>query len=147
MTEAAPETPTETPTVPVEPTPDETALDRARRLREEERRLSALADYSSHLATVRELKRMTDTKAWQELVRWITNQIDGHAKAVLDAEKPREVVQHQEGVKILRSFLEKAEQPVNALNEFIHATPLFSGEMKVRAEWNPTLGRVELRDI
>lgn len=144
MSEAPqPDAPTETP----EPTPDETALERAKRLRDEERRQSALADYSSHLATVRELKRMTDTKAWQELVRWITNQIDAHAKAVLDAEKPREVVQHQEGVKILRSFLAKAEQPVNALNEFIHAMPLFSGEMRVRAEWNETLGRVELRDL
>ncbi len=102
------------------------------------------ADYADLLREVRDMKELTDTKAWQRLHRNIRAKISAHADAVLDAEKPREVVQHQEGVKILREVLAYPKAPVDLLTEFIKATPLFARMMPVRAEWNEALGKIEL---
>lgn len=109
-------------------------------------RKQAMSDYDDYLARVMELKSMTDTKSWQRMFGEIMSAIDRHGKSVLVAEKNRDVIRHQEGVKILRGVIAKVREPVDELNNFIHNMPLFSAQMKTRASWNEALGRVELND-
>ena len=63
---------------------------------------------------------------------------------MLDAEQTRVIIQHQEGVKILRGLLINVAAPVEELKHFINAMPLFSQDMRERADWNAALGRVEV---
>jgi len=113
---------------------------------EQEKQL-ALTDYDKLLRDVTEMKTMTDTAAWQRLYASLRRKIAAHAEDVLEAEKPREVVQHQEGVKILRDVCAWPAAPVQALKDFVKGYPLFAGEMNVRAEWNEVLGRIDLTEI
>jgi len=116
-------------------------------LAKEKERKQAKTDYQKHLDAVMELKTMTDTPAWQAYYRMIQNEIKRHGEAVLNAEKSREVIAHQEGVKVLRSLIRRVKAPIDSLDSFIRAMPLFVGDMKMRAEWNAALGKVELRTV
>lgn len=104
-------------------------------------------DYEKRLADVMLLKAMTDTQAWQDFYRQIQSAIAEHGRAVLTAEKTREIIQHQEGVKILRAQLEMLSGPVRALNSFCNDMPLFAQDFKTRAVWNEGQGIVELRTV
>jgi hypothetical protein len=127
-------------------TPEEKQADDQKKV-EEERKRKALTDYEKHLEAVMSLKAMTDTPAWQEHYRHMRARIEAHGQEVLNAEKTREVVQHQEGAKILRALIERVKGPVGDLNHYINAMPLFVSSMPIRAEWNGALGTVELREI
>ena len=111
------------------------------------RRAQALTGYEKRVEQIRDLQRMTDTEAWQQYYFDVQTQITKHGDAVLNAEQTREVIHHQEGVKILRWMIEKIREPVDDLNKFITSYPLFAGEMKIRAEWNASLGTVDIREI
>ena len=113
----------------------------------EQEKKQAMTDYEKHLEAVREMKAMTDTDAWKALYRSVIGEIDGHAKDILDAEKPREVVQHQEGVKILRSLIRRVREPVGAFRHFLTSMPLLVGRVRVRSEFNEALGTIELKEI
>ena len=106
---------------------------------------AALGDYHKRLEKVREFKAMTDTTAWQSYYSGLLNRIEKHGQMVLDAEQTRDVVRHQEGVKIIRSILEEVEQVVKDLNSYVNAQPLFAPLMHTRAEWNAALCKIELR--
>ena len=93
------------------------------------------------------LKAMTDSAHWAGVHSRIQRQIAIPAEAVLDAEKPREVIAHQEGVKVMRRFLAELQEPVNELQTFINARPLFAPVFPSRAQWNVALGRVEIKSI
>ncbi len=113
----------------------------------EQEKQKAILDYTTMLDDVRIMKAMTDTQAWQKFVRDIHNKIRVHAAALLDAEKPREVVEHQMGVKTLREMLNYPACPVDTLNHFVNNMPLFAQEMPVRARYNRDLGTIELTDV
>lgn len=104
-------------------------------------------DYEIRLAAVVRLKEMTDTQAWQDLHRSIQTMIQVHAREVLEAEKNREVILHQQGVKILRTVLKQVRIPVDNLNDYITAMPLMSSQMGTRARWIDELGQVELYEV
>ena len=114
---------------------------------EEQKRKQAMVDYDSHLEDVTALKAMTDTAAWKRFYAGMKADIARHGEDVLDAEKPRDVVKHQEGVKLLRGLISRVQTPVDELNLYAHSMPLFSPEMKIRAQWNDALGQVELKGI
>jgi hypothetical protein len=107
----------------------------------------AKSDYEKMLSQVMDLKEMTQTEAWQRNYRWLKMQVKKHADDILDAEKPRDVVRHQEGVKLIKEILESVKGPVEEMNEFISKMPLFSGSFKVRAAWNDDLGIVQLTEV
>jgi hypothetical protein len=111
------------------------------------KRAKSLTDYERRLRDVEKLKEMTDTEAWQDFYRSIQQSIDAHGAAVLDAEKSREVIRHQEGVKILRGLIESVQECIAELNRFVTACPLFVQDMPLRATWNETLGTVELKRV
>lgn len=111
----------------------------------EDKRQAALGDYRKRLERVKETKEMTDTAAWQAFYGRLQNRIEKHGQQVLDAEQTRDVVRHQEGVKIIRSVIEEIEQVVHDLNGYVNAQPLFAPQMKTRADWNAALGKIELR--
>ena len=113
----------------------------------EEEKKRALSDYEEHLNEVLRAKEMTDTAAWQEFYRRLQQDIKRHGEDVLDAEKPREVVHHQEGVKLLRALIQRVADPVGKLDGFIQGMPLFAHQFKTRATWNQALGKVELHEI
>ncbi len=114
---------------------------------EAQKRLQEKTDYERLLEKVLEVKTMTDTPAWQSFYRGTQRRIEAHGLAVLNAEKNREVIQHQEGVKILRTLIEEVAAPVRDLQEFINRTPLFAKDAHTLAEFNVALGKVELRAV
>ena len=111
-----------------------------------ERERAALTDYQKAVDDVLRVKAMTDTDAWKTFYVEIQKQIRRHSIDILDAEKPRDVVRHQEGVKILRGLIGSVREPVGKLNGYIASMPLFSAQMRTRAEWNDALGIVELTE-
>jgi hypothetical protein len=121
---------------PAEPAPDEKAS-----------RKEAMSDYQKRLDAVLALKTMTDCPCWQAFHSRIQKDIAGHGMAVLDAEKPRDVVKHQEGVKILKEIISGVRAPVDALTELVNEMPLYSNGMRTRAAWNVALGRVMITEI
>lgn len=123
---------------------DEAKIEKARKKLDAENKKKAFADYHDRLKKVEDLKAMTDTPAWQALYAEIMADIEKHAKDVLDVEKPREVVRHQEGVKILRGLIHRIRIKVDGLNNFVNNTPLFAPAEVVRANFNEALGTVEL---
>ncbi len=122
----------------------EAKAEKERKRVEAEERKNAVSGYQERLTRVHELKAMTDTKRWQKFYAGIQKDIERHAREVLDAEKTRDVLRHQEGVKILRAILDNVSAPVGELQSYINDMPLFAQGMKTRAKWNAGVGIVEL---
>jgi len=108
-------------------------------------RQQALTEYEKHMDEVNATKVMTDTAAWQKFYRKVMADIETHGQEVLTAEKTRDIVCHQEGVKILKAMVAGVSRPVHELDRFIASMPLFVQSMKIRATWNKALGKVELK--
>lgn len=123
---------------------DRKRQEREAKAAEKRKKEQANKDYKGHLTTVEELKEMTDTTAWKKFHTNLQRRIDGAAKAILDAEKPRDVIRCQESVKLIRAIIAEARTPVDALDSFCNAMPLFAQNFSVRAAWNDGLGIVEL---
>lgn len=105
----------------------------------------ALSDYEKHLKAVKDLKEMTDTASWREFHSRIQKQLAQHGRDVLDAEKTRDIIRHQEGVKILKEIIAEVCEPVTKLQGYVRDMPLFAKDFKDLAEWNTALGQVEMR--
>jgi hypothetical protein len=105
----------------------------------------AKESYESLMASVMELQALTDMPAWRKLYANVQSKIKMHGSMVLDAEKTRDIIQHQEGVKVLRGFIADVRRPVDDLVNFCNSMPLFGGEFHTRAQWNEALGTVELK--
>lgn len=135
-----------------EPTPAEPTLGVGKAIPSEPKipaaeKQRALTDYEKQLQRVLALKSMTDCEEWQRVHRWVKTQIQKHASEILDAEKSREVVQHQEGVKILRDILETVKSPVAEFQAFCNGMNLFASQFRTRATWNDDLGIVQLTEV
>ena len=122
----------------------EAKIEKERKELEAQKKKQAHADYDERLKIVRQLKQMTDTPAWQIFYIGIQGRIKTHGLLVLDAEKTRDVIQHQEGVKILKGLIQNVRQPVEDLNGFVNNMPLFAPSEVARANFNEALGTVEL---
>lgn len=114
---------------------------------EENKKKVARKDYEDHLESVNELKEMTDTKAWQKFYANLQRAIAKAGRSVLDAEKTRDIIKFQESVKIIRQIIAKVKEPVNEMNTFCTAAPLFVQQFPVRAGFNDATGKVELSGI
>jgi hypothetical protein len=90
---------------------------------------------------------MTDTAAWQDFYRHIQAEITKHGVEILDAEKTREIVQHQEGVKVLKALVSVVRKPVDDLTHLINSMTLFRPVIHTAAEFNTALGRIDLKRI
>jgi len=132
--------------MPAAATPEEVQEPEADTNAEADRK-RVLGDYEKALAKVNALKSMTDTEAWRQYYRGILQRIDLHGRDVLDAEKPRDVIHHQEGVKILRQLIDEVRGPVEALNAYVREMPLFALEFHTAAEWNGPLGIVVMKSM
>lgn len=113
---------------------------------ERQKREKALMDYDDRLYRVIKAKQMTDTPAWQAFYAYGQKIIAQASKDILNAEKPREVVQCQEKVKVVREFFANVKQSVDDLNTFCHEMPLFARDFKTRASRNEGLGRIEISE-
>lgn len=113
--------------------------------REEAERLRSKSRFESLLAEVLELKAMTDTPAWQKVYARLQDRIKGHGQEVLNAEKTRDIIAHQEGVKRFREFIADLQAPVGALRNYVTEMTLFAAEFHTRARWSEALGQVELK--
>jgi hypothetical protein len=103
-------------------------------------------DYERALAKVMEAKAMTDTPAWRELYKWMQAEVEKHKNMLLDVQKPTEIAEHQQGVKVVRALIEKVQAPVDDMRQML-SEPLFSRECHTRATWNEPLGRIELVQV
>lgn len=106
----------------------------------------ALDDYEKRLKEVLDLKAMTDTTAWENYWSSLQNRLKRHGVLILDAEKPREVVEHQMGVEVIRELMSLCRTPVDNLNAYIREMPLYSKQMQTRADFNDILGKVILSE-
>ena len=113
--------------------------------KDEEKKASS--DYGQRLADVKKMKEMTDTDAFQEFYSGLKLKVETHAELILTSEKSREVIAHQEGVKVIRDIMASFSKPVKALNAFVSNMPLFSALFPIRAEWNEALGKIILKEI
>lgn len=111
------------------------------------RKKDAMTDYNRLLDEVRAMKIMTDTKAWQDHYAYMKKQMAEHGKAILVDEKTRDMVRHQEAVKIYQDLIAHAQGPIDRLDQFINEMTLFSSGMTERAEWNAGTGRVDIKVI
>lgn len=120
------------------------ALENAEAAAEQEK---AMSDYDRHLGRVKVVAEMTDTEGWGAFyahARWGQRQ---SLEALKDAEKPREVVQHQQAIKAVEMLMTAVARPCRELSSFIESMPLFASGMKTRAEFDQKTGRVILRTI
>lgn len=111
---------------------------------EERKKKQAHEDYKGHLANVETLKTMTDTSAWKTFYVGLKRRIDAASRDILDVEKSRDVVRCQETVKVIRAIIKDARTPVDNMNSFCNAMPLFAQGFSTRASWNDGIGTVEL---
>lgn len=105
-------------------------------------RSRAKADYKRLLQDVEELEVMTKTPSWAAFYGYLRERITRHGRDILHAEKTRDIIGHQEGVKILESILEHLSGPVEELRAFIKGMPLFTAEFPKTAHWDESLGVV-----
>ena len=89
---------------------------------------NAVSDYRRLMGEVVLLKTISDTLAWRKLYSWIRREIANHSALLLTAEKTREIIQHQEGVKILEALIHEIRRPVTALHDFQKKMPLFDAK-------------------
>lgn len=110
----------------------------------ENKKAKACADYEDKLAKVMSLKDMTDSKAWRWIYDELLNARKLHEQQILTEDKTREMIRHQEAIKMINGMFLKAQQPINELNDYCVSMPLFSSEFHTRAQWNSGNGTVEL---
>lgn len=108
---------------------------------------AALSDYEGRFANVLKLKQLTDTDAWRQLFKSMGKQIAGHAESLLDHTLgTKDVIYHQQGVRVLRDLLTQIRAPMDALTSFASDMPLFAQDaVKQHATWNAKTGCVELQ--
>jgi hypothetical protein len=114
---------------------------------QEAKEAQARTDYEGYLDDVLALKKMTDTAAWRAFYSVLRRMETQHGRDVLNAEKAREIVRHQEGVKLVREIVKRVQQPVENLSNFCNSAPLFASLFDVRAAWNEAIGIVELSQV
>jgi Skp family chaperone for outer membrane proteins len=114
---------------------------------EDQKKQAALTDYEKRLANVKKLKKLTDTEAWQQLYKSMQKTIANHAESLLDHKlTSKDVIYHQQGVRVLRDLLNRMRAPMDALASFEKDMPLFApGEIKEHATWDGKTGRVILK--
>jgi len=127
--------------------PEQETSDATAAAEQEHKEAQARTDYEGYLNDVLSLKTMTDTEAWRSFYSVLRRMETQHGRDVLNAEKAREIVRHQEGVKLIREIIKRVQQPVDNLSNFCNSAPLFASLFDVRAAWNEALGTVELSRV
>ncbi len=87
---------------------------------------------------------MTDTEAWKELYQKMQNLKIKHSKLILSEDKTREMIRHQEFIKIIDEISDLLKQPIENLNDYCNNMPLFQELFSHHANFNSTLGIVEI---
>ena len=101
-----------------------------------------LTHYQKLLKLAEDMQQMTETRAWRRLYTYMMDQVASHAEAILDAEKVREVIHHQEAVKVLRDLLRTVRAPIKSVNDYVKECPLFVGANRVTVKWDAKAGTV-----
>jgi hypothetical protein len=110
---------------------------------EEQKRAKAGQEYDKLLSGVHALNEMADTEAWKRFYNDLIADRTRHEQDILTEEKTRDMVRHQECIKIINGIIKKVQKPIADLNAYCVAMPLFSAEFHTRAQWNAALGTVE----
>lgn len=110
----------------------------------DKKKARAKDEYEERLTKVRALKEMTDTKAWLRYYDSLIGARKYHEQAILTEEKTRAMVAHQEAIKFINETIKKIQEPIDELNGYCSAMPLFGSSFHTRAQWNPAIGTVEL---
>jgi hypothetical protein len=100
--------------------------------------------YEKLLTQVQDLSAMCETDTWKRYYAELRAMRQEHARQILTEEKTRQMVAHQEAIKIIDAICEYVAQPVSKLQDLCVAMPLFASEYHTRAQWNMQLGRVDL---
>jgi hypothetical protein len=114
--------------------------------KEEIERERITSEYEDKLRPVLELNTLTSTPGWRRFYDRLVSRRKDHEISILTEEQTRRMVAHQEAIKFIQGLLCEPKQPIEDLNAYCSAMPLFATEFHTRAQWNPGLGTVELRE-
>jgi hypothetical protein len=106
----------------------------------------AIESYEKLLADVQDLSDMCESATWRKYYAELRSLRAEHGRMILIEEKTRAMVAHQEAIKIIDCICDMVSAPVRKLNEMCNAMPLFAGEYHTRAQWNSSIGRVDMSD-
>ena len=114
---------------------------------EDQEKKESLSDYQKRMGKVKQLKLLTDTEGWKQLYSYMSKSIANHAEGVLDYTlSTKEVMYHQQSVRVLRDLINRVRSPIDALTSFAEEMPLFAtNEISERAEWDSKTGTVTIR--
>lgn len=89
---------------------------------------------------------MTSTPAWKDYYNKLQQMKKEHSHLILTEEKTREMIRHQEGIKVIDEIIDILRQPVINLNDYCNNMPLFAKQFQYRANFNIALGIVEVSE-
>ncbi len=115
--------------------------------REEQEKHKVESDYDRLLKRVFELQDMTNTPAWQLFWKRLQNLRHQHALEIITEEKTRDMIRHQEAIKLIDSIKKQVVEPTGDLDSFCGAYPLFTPHFRHRATWNDALGTVQIKKV
>ena len=110
---------------------------------EEQKRAKAGQEYDKLLSGVHALNEMADTEAWKRFYCELLAERTRHEQEILTEERTRSMVAHQEAIKLINIIIKKVQKPIEDLNSYCVAMPLFASEFHTRAQWNAALGSIE----
>ena len=129
-----------------EPIDARTDMDSAIKKAQDEKKERAVTDYQGLLNKVLEAKRMTDTVSWRRFYADLLVERKKHEIDILTTEKTRALVAHQEAIKILNGIMFWPQKSIDELNHYCASMPLFVHEFHMRAQFNTSLGSIELSE-
>ncbi len=115
--------------------------------REEQEKQKVESDYDRLLKKIFELQDMTETPAWQNFWKQLQNLRVKHALEIVTEEKTRDMIRHQEAIKLIDSIKQRVAEPIGDLDSFCGAYPLFTPHFLHRATWNDALGTVQIKKV
>lgn len=122
------------------------AAEKARKTKADaKKKKAAMSEHAKRMAKVKELKKMTDTKGWQELYQTMQKQIAAHAEGVLDYTLgSKDVMYHQQSVRVLRDLITRVRAPVDSLKGYESEMSLFvaASEIEESATFDDKTGAV-----
>jgi hypothetical protein len=104
-------------------------------------------EYVELLRKLMDAKAATDTEFFRRLFKQQRNRLVDIGSELLEVDKATDIHRLQAEAKYIKRLLEQYRQTVDDVNNYIASSPLFSGQMTIRAEWNSALGKIEIKKL
>lgn len=102
--------------------------------------------YDKLVKSVKELQKLTKLRPFKDFYKSVIGKRETSQTEWVDEDKSREIVRHQETVRIVNSIIDDLRKPVDELNDFCNGMPLLAGLHPMRADFDEATGEVELKE-